>query len=137
LARARRQAGDRAEAERLYRESLELRRKKLRAGHPQIADSLVGLGLVLAETGRAAEAEVVIQEALAALTPTFPEGHWQVDWAGYALGVAVAAQGRVAEAEARLTAGAAGLRSKLGGASPRAREAVAALARLRGSSSIR
>jgi len=54
-----------AEAEALHREALDLRRKYLPAGHPDLSQSLNNLGILLNETGRLPEAEPLLREAVA------------------------------------------------------------------------
>src|SRR5690606_4455603 len=64
--------GDLAEAERLYRESLAIRRQVLPDGHPGISTPLHNLTRVLLASGRAAEAVASASEALA-LRSNYPD----------------------------------------------------------------
>src|SRR5262249_21375307 len=72
--------GQPADAETLCRTVLERRRRRLPAGHPDIASSLALLGLILTDRGKpeaAEEAEPLLQEARAVFRRTLPEGHWR------------------------------------------------------------
>ena len=52
------------EAELLFRESLELRRKALGAEHPDVGTSLNNLGVLLQDQGRLDEAEPLFRQSL-------------------------------------------------------------------------
>lgn len=59
-------------AETLFREALVIRRQHLHPDHPEIADSLNGLGIVKAKLGRYEEAEPLIYQALAIREASLP-----------------------------------------------------------------
>jgi serine/threonine-protein kinase len=65
LAWSMRHQGDLAESEALYRQALVLYRRSLDPSHPYLAESLSGLGDLLAVRGRAGEAEPLLAESVA------------------------------------------------------------------------
>ncbi len=73
-----RRAGEREASERECREVLELRRRHLRPGHPDIARSLHLLGQIHMDAGEYDDAVPLIGEALAIRREALPEGHIQV-----------------------------------------------------------
>lgn len=101
LAALRRDRGDFAGAEPLYREVLALRREFYPEQQVPQAYSLYGLGLVLAETGRAAEGETRLEEALAIMEQERPTSQL-LPLVRAAIGHARARQGRFAAAESVL-----------------------------------
>ena len=64
LAELFRAQGKLAEAEPLFKQSLEISRKALAPGHPQVAWSLGNLGFLYRDQERFAEAEALLREAL-------------------------------------------------------------------------
>ncbi len=66
------------EAEQLYAESLEIRRRILDADHPDLAQVLTNLGLLLNETGRSALSATYLGEALEIRQRSLPSDHIQV-----------------------------------------------------------
>ena len=79
---------DPAEAEVLFREAFEIRKKKLYAGHPDTAAAEVRLGEALAEEGKASEAEPLLREAAPTLArEPFPVQPWQLADANAQLGI--------------------------------------------------
>jgi eukaryotic-like serine/threonine-protein kinase len=76
---------DPGRAEALLREGLELVRRSLPAGHPDVASAQIALGSFLLDRGRAAEAEPLLREAVATRRARFGD-----------------ASSRTAEARARL-----------------------------------
>ena len=99
LAALRRDRGDYAGAEPLYRDVLALRKELYPEQRVPRAFALYGLGLVLAETGQAREGEGRLREALAILEQEMPASHPLIAFTRAAVGYALARQGRFAEAE--------------------------------------
>ena len=65
--------GNHARAESLFHQALAMRRGQLRSGHPNIAQSLRGLALVLRDEGDHARAEAHLLEALEIYRGSFDE----------------------------------------------------------------
>jgi eukaryotic-like serine/threonine-protein kinase len=86
-------------AQPLVEEALELRRAAHGADHPEVATSLVQLGVLLWERGHYAEAEPVLEEALALREAFHGPGSLEVAEALDHLGSVLEIQGRFAEAE--------------------------------------
>jgi|FLOH01.1.fsa_nt_gi eukaryotic-like serine/threonine-protein kinase len=63
------------EAEKLFLESLAMRRRILPADHPHLAGSLNNLGLIEEQRGRLQEAALLFREALALASAKAPQGH--------------------------------------------------------------
>jgi eukaryotic-like serine/threonine-protein kinase len=101
LAALRRDRGDFAGAEPLYREVLAIRRELYPEQRVAEAYSLYGLGLVLAETGRAPEGEARLEEALGVLEQETANPEL-LPLVRAAIGHARARQGRFAAAESVL-----------------------------------
>jgi tetratricopeptide (TPR) repeat protein len=89
-------------AESLYREALELRRKALPAGHPDIVQSLNNLALLLREEGNLLAAEPYFSELLVEVERTYGKESWLVANTRLALGRTLAGLNRFAEAETAL-----------------------------------
>ena len=66
------------EAEALYRQALEIRRKTLPPKHPHIAHSLLGLGQLLTARGKPQEAEPMLKEAVEIRRAALPKGHPEI-----------------------------------------------------------
>ncbi len=98
LAGFRRDRGDFAGAEPLYRQVLEIRQAAY-PGQWREAYPLHGLGWVLSELGRAEEGEPFLRRSLALLEGQLDAGHPLVHIARSSLGRCLAVQGRFAEAE--------------------------------------
>ena len=64
LAKAHHRSGDPVRAESLWRESLALRRSHFQGDHPDVATSLVNLGINLCQQGRRGEGQQLLEEAL-------------------------------------------------------------------------
>jgi tetratricopeptide (TPR) repeat protein len=64
--------GERAEAEKLYREALAMRRKLFDGRGPKVAQSLSNLAFILLAEDRPAEAEPFVREALSITPPNHP-----------------------------------------------------------------
>jgi tetratricopeptide (TPR) repeat protein len=90
------------EAEALFREVLEKRRKILAESHPQIADSLIGLGTALMESRKPHEAEPLLREGLDIRRRKLAKGHARISGAECVLGACLADLGRHSEAESLL-----------------------------------
>jgi tetratricopeptide (TPR) repeat protein len=67
-----------AEAEPYLRRALDIRRRTLPAGNPDVAKAKISLGECLAGLGRDAEAEALLREAAAALSAQFPANDYRV-----------------------------------------------------------
>jgi tetratricopeptide (TPR) repeat protein len=90
------------EAERVFQESLGIRRKALPPDHPAVADSLVGLGEVLAAEGQAPKAEAMLREGLEIRRKKLPKDDPEIAEAGSALGACLTRLSRFDEAESLL-----------------------------------
>jgi tetratricopeptide (TPR) repeat protein len=91
-----------AEAEPLYREALELRRKSRPVGHPDRIQSLNNLALLLREQGKLSETEPLFRELLAEVERTYAKGSGQAANTRLALGSTLTGLNRYAEAEVAL-----------------------------------
>jgi hypothetical protein len=99
-------------AESLLRQALEIRRKRLRAGHPDIAAAEVWLGEALVVKKDAAQAEPILRHAADSLEHApFQVAGWQLAEARAAYGVCLQALGRTAEGTALLSKSRADLQS--------------------------
>lgn len=78
LAECRRGLGDLAQAERLCRSALASQQAGPRSLHPEVADSMVLLGGILADAGRTAEAERWLREALRLREAALPAEHYLI-----------------------------------------------------------
>ncbi|HEX2444256.1 MAG TPA: serine/threonine-protein kinase [Vicinamibacterales bacterium] len=78
LARLALEAGKPADAERLHRETLALRRERLGAGHPDVGKTLRGLALALDFQGKYVEAEALQREALTLHQKEFGTDHEEI-----------------------------------------------------------
>ena len=111
LALAYDQAGDVARAEPLFRQVLELRKKRRGSGHPHVAETLGDLGWHLIRTKRYVEAETYLREALMTWQTKRPD-----DWITYQtlslLGESLSGQKKFAEAEPLLLSGYEGMKSR-------------------------
>src|SRR4030095_3063915 len=122
------QQGKVAEAETLYREALATEKKLLGNEHPDVAESLTELGLVLQKQGKMAEGDEMRHEALAIQTKllgTEPPGavespdqiadklRSQGEFADF-----LRQQGKLAEAEATLREAVSIQRQRLGNEHP-------------------
>jgi tetratricopeptide (TPR) repeat protein len=94
--------GGMAEAEALYRESLEMRQSIHGREHPRTVRSLSGLGSLLRQTGRLAEAEPLLTECLATRRKVFQAGHLDIAKALTEIALLREAQGNHAAAETAL-----------------------------------
>ncbi len=117
--------GDLVQAEERCRLALALRTKKLRTGHPEIADSQALLGQILLKTGRTVEAKSALETAFDIRREAVPD-HWRTGEAASLLGECLTKLGRFAEAEPRLSQGHQLLRDRRG---PDASDTQDALAR--------
>src|SRR5439155_370397 len=88
-----------AEAERMHREALAMRKKLLGNEHPDIAGSLYNLAGVFREQGKPAEAEAMFREALA-ISQKLQKEHPSVVKQLNNLAEMIEARGDFAEAEA-------------------------------------
>lgn len=91
-----------AEAVTAYERALALRRQSLPDGHPDLADSMVGLGVSLIEVGRATDAERYLRDAFAIRTAVYTEDDWRTAQAEAHLGRCLMQLGRHNEAESLL-----------------------------------
>ena len=99
LALVLRAQGRLSEAEPLAREALEMRRRALPAGHPDIATSLNNLAVLLEAQGKVNEAEPLAREALEIRRRALPAGHPDIAQSLNSLAVVLQAQGKLSEAE--------------------------------------
>jgi eukaryotic-like serine/threonine-protein kinase len=131
LARALREAGVRAEAERIYRDML----GALEADNPQhrtcLIGARVGLGQVLTLDGRLAEAQPLLERALEGSLPHFGHEDWRTGEARLALGSCYLAARQFARAEPLLLEAHANLGKHARAQPILAAQATAALERLR------
>jgi tetratricopeptide (TPR) repeat protein len=88
-----------AEAEPLYREALDIRRRALPAGHQDIAGSLVTLASLLREQGKLDEAEQMAREGLEMYRKALPAGHPNTAIAINTLARVLHRRGKYADAE--------------------------------------
>jgi eukaryotic-like serine/threonine-protein kinase len=116
--------GDYGRAEMILRPPLEIMRKSLPAGHPESAQTLVTLGIVLVRGGRALEGEPYLREALAIREQALPKGHWTTANVRSMLGECLLVQRRYAEAEPLLKQGYDEISAALGQEHPRTIEAI-------------
>jgi tetratricopeptide (TPR) repeat protein len=79
-----------------------MRRKSFPPGHPDIAQSLNNLALVLRARGRLAEAEPMYREAIAANEATYGPNDWIVGNARLGLGRTLAGLNQFPKAEAEM-----------------------------------
>jgi eukaryotic-like serine/threonine-protein kinase len=100
-------AADPARAETLLREALDTAQRALPAGHPDIADVQVALGVFLVDRGRGAAAEPLLRDALATRRARFGDASPRTAEAEARLGLCLVALGR-ADGGARLVRGARG-----------------------------
>jgi eukaryotic-like serine/threonine-protein kinase len=121
------QLGSLDEAESLFTRSLERRRELFGRNSPQVAESLVALGLLRIDQARLDEGEELIREGLALDDSLLPSGHPATVAARLALGQALRAQGEFDQAIALLEQTVA-LQSASGAAPIEQAEALAALA---------
>jgi eukaryotic-like serine/threonine-protein kinase len=102
LAVTRLRQGDLKETERLLRQSLALREKIFPPDHPDVATSIVALGVLLATGLRHGEAIPLYRRGLASLEKSLGPEHPTVALTWNNLGISCMAVGRNAEAEASL-----------------------------------
>jgi non-specific serine/threonine protein kinase/serine/threonine-protein kinase len=88
-----------SEAEPLYRESLEIKRRELGETHPQVAVAQNNLGVFLWQRGDLSEAEGLIREALASNRATYKDVNPEVSSNIQNLALILRDQGRLDEAE--------------------------------------
>jgi tetratricopeptide (TPR) repeat protein len=103
--------GRAAEAEPLFRESLEIRRRLNGMTNGLTIRSANGLASVLIAQGKAAEAEALLREELSVLREK-ADDHWEPFWARNLLGCSLMLQKRYLEAEPLLTAGYLGMKQR-------------------------
>lgn len=99
LAATRLRQGDLAESERLFRRSLALREKLFPPDHPDVAASVVALGVVLASAENYGAAIPLYRRSLASLEKRLGPEHPTVALTWNNLGIACMETGRSAEAE--------------------------------------
>ncbi len=99
LAEVFREQGRLDEAERLQRETLEIRRRVLGDQHPDTFSSLTNLAQVLDQLGHPDESEPLMRQVLAGRRRVVGSDHPHTVWALLDLGILLSRQGRHAEAE--------------------------------------
>ncbi|MBC8106296.1 MAG: tetratricopeptide repeat protein [Anaerolineae bacterium] len=90
--------GKHADAEPLFREALEIRRRTLPSGHPLLANNLNDAAGMLRGQGKIAEAEPLVREALEIYRKSLPPNHPDLGSGACNLAILLAAQGKHAEA---------------------------------------
>jgi tetratricopeptide (TPR) repeat protein len=98
-------------AERVHRETLELRSRVLGATHPYTQDSCNELAFAILKQGRFGEALDIAKETLATCRATLRETHETTLMALYLTGLCHASEGRLSTAEPLLRQAVAGARS--------------------------
>jgi len=121
-----RRDGKRSEAEAAFREALALHRNARGNEHPDVADSLVYVAMILVEQGKPAEAEAPAREAVNILKTNKSDG--PLDQALRQLGRSLIARGNLQEAEAVIREGLAVRRRTRGNDHPDNASALVELA---------
>jgi len=122
--------GDYARAEQILNEALSIMRKSLPLGHPESAQTLVTLGIVLTRANKPLQAEAYLREALEIRTRVLPRGHWTTANVKSSLGECLVMQKKYAQAEPLLKEGYEEIKTALGEKHPRTIEALTRLPQL-------
>ncbi len=122
--------GDFGRSEQILNEALAIMRKALPKGHPESAQTLVTLGIVLTRANKASQAEPYLREALDIRLKVLPAGHWTTANTKSILGECLTAQKRFAVAEPLLKEGYEEIKTALGEKHPRTIEALTRLPQL-------
>jgi len=118
------------EAEQLYRQVLEIRRRVLAVDHPDLAETLGEFAEFLEKMGRCAEAEPICREACSILSTRLPEGHRLRSLNASRLGGILCGLGRYSEAEPLLIHSYEALRDEPGLADHERKEILERIVRL-------
>ena len=116
------------EAEPLYREALNMKRKLLGAAHPELAAALTNLAFILQSRGDAAGAERAYREALGMNRKLLGESHPDVAKNMSDLAFVLHAQGKTAQAIALMRGALTMMRAELGPSHPTVAGAASTLA---------
>ncbi len=122
--------GDYARSEQILNEALAIMRKSLPKGHPESAQTLVTLGIVLTRANKASQAEAYLREALEIRLKVLPAGHWTTANVKSILGECLTVQKKFALAEPLLKEGYEEIKAALGEKHPRTIEALTRLPQL-------
>ena len=87
------------EAERLYREAIDIYKATLPDNHQYVATALTGLARIFAEQGDTSRVNALIDRAVSIWRKQLPEDHWQIARSRAVSGRSLAQQGKFAEAE--------------------------------------
>ena len=123
--------GDFAEAERLYRQSLEMRRELLGADHPDVGHTLFNLASLQFERGESKEAIANVREVLAIFRKAYPPDHPSTAFALNVMGFWQTMTGNFGEADHFLAEGLAMRRRLFGEEQPDVASSLMMLAILR------
>lgn len=107
-------AGHPDDADKLFAEALELRRRLLPADHPEIAQTLTNHGLMLKDYGQPERSVAMLEEALAIRRAGLRPGHVKIAQAQLNLAVARHANGELETALGLFVEAVAGLEAALG-----------------------
>jgi eukaryotic-like serine/threonine-protein kinase len=122
--------GNYARSEQILNEALSIMRKSLPPGHPESAQTLVTLGIVLTRANKALQAESYLREALDIRLRVLPKGHWTTANVKSILGECLTVQDKFAQAEPLLKEGYEEIKAALGEKHPRTTEALTRLPQL-------
>ncbi len=130
LGRAHRLSGEYEDAERVFREALALRRRTLRAAHPEVVVNLANIATTESNRGRYAAAEKHMREAIELLRSQHGDGHHHIAILQHNLAGFVSAQGRPDEAEDLIRTSIATTTERLGASHPNVGKAWGALGKI-------
>jgi len=106
------------------RQALELREQDFDPSHPEIARTMIALGMVLLEQGIPADAEPILRECLEIRRQALPEDDWRIATTESLLGECLTSSEQYEEAEILLLDALAKLETECGAADERTLEAL-------------